>query len=50
MVFVANQEQNETYTFKDMLSQPDKSISSMEIPKEVDSNEILSHLILLKNS
>ena len=24
MVFVANQEQNETYTFKDILSQPDK--------------------------
>ena len=39
MLFAANQEQNETYTFKNMLSQPYKSGFIMEMLKEVESHQ-----------
>ena len=39
MVFSAIQEQNDTYTFKYMLSQIDKSYFTIEMIKEVELHE-----------
>ena len=38
MVFEANQEQNESYTFKDMLFQSDKSNFFLSVIKEVEAH------------
>ena len=35
MVFAENQEQNESYTFKDIFLQPDKSYLILDMIKEV---------------
>ena len=43
MVFVENQEQNQAYTFKDMLLQPDKSDSILSTIKEVEAHEARSN-------
>ena len=43
MEFSANQEKNESYTFKDMLLQPDKSDLIPSTIKEVESHEARSH-------
>ena len=37
MVFTENQEQNESYTFKGMLLQPDRSYFILDIIKEVEA-------------
>ena len=50
MEFSANQEKNESYTFKDMLLQPDKSDLIPSTIKEVESHEARSHWTLMKNS
>ena len=39
MIFAANQEQNETYTFKDMMNQPDKNDFILAMQKEVEDHE-----------
>ena len=49
MVFAANQEQNESYTFKDMLLQPYKSDFILAIIKEVEENEARIHWTLMKD-
>ena len=50
MVFAENQEKNESYTFKDMWLQPEKSYIILAIIKEVEANESRSHWTLMKNS
>ena len=50
LVFAENQEQNEYYTFKDILLQPYKSYFILEIIKDVESHESRSHWTLMKNS
>ena len=50
MLFAANQEQNETYTFKDVFLQPDKSDFILAMIKEVEAHEARSHWTLMKNS
>ena len=48
MVFAENQEQNEYYTFKDMLLQPEKSDLILSMIKEVKAHEAISHWTLMK--
>ena len=48
MVFAANQEQNETPTFKYMLFQPNKSYLIIDTIKEVEAHESRSHWTLMK--
>ena len=50
MLLTANQEQNESYTFKDMLLQPYKSDFVLASIKEVEAHESRSNWILIKNS
>ena len=50
MVFAVNQEQNESYIFKDMFLQPDKSDSIIEMIKEVEEHEVRNHWTLMKNT
>ena len=50
MVFAANQEQNYSYTFKNMLLQPDKSCFILYMIKEVEPHEEIRHWTLMKNS
>ena len=50
MVFAENQEQNQSYTFKDMLLQPDKSDFIIAIVKEVEVHEVINHWKLMKKS
>ena len=50
MVFAANQEQNESYTFNYMMLQPDKSDLIPAIIKYVEAHEATSHLTLMKKS
>ena len=49
MVSSENQEQNESYTFKDMLLKPDKSDFIIEMIKEVEEHEAINHWTLIKN-
>ena len=49
MAFSENQEQNEYYTFKDILLQPYKSYSIISIIYEVEAHEARSHWTLMKN-
>ena len=49
MVFAENQEQNESYTFKGMLLQPDRSYFILDIIKEVEAQESRSHWTYMKN-
>ena len=48
MVFAENKEQNESYTFKDMLLQPEKSDLIIAMIKEVKAHEAISHWTLMK--
>ena len=50
VLFVENQEQNESYAFKYMLLQPYKSYFILDIIKEVESHESIIHWTLIKNS
>ena len=50
MVFASNQEKNESYNFKDMFLQPDKSDFILSTIKEAGSHETKSHWTLMKNS
>ena len=50
MVFAGNKEQNESYTFKDMLLKPDRSYFILAIIKEVDAHEARIHWKLIKNN
>ena len=47
MVFAEDQEQNESYTFEDMLFQPDKSDLILSMIKEAELNESISHWKLM---
>ena len=49
MVLVANKEQNESYTFKDMLLQPENSYLIIAMTKEVEAHEDRSNRTLMKN-
>ena len=49
MVFVVNQEQNESNTFKDMLLQPDKSDLIPSIIKCFEAHEAIINWTLIKN-
>ena len=42
-IFEENQEKNESYTFKDMLLQPDKSNFILAIVKEVEAHEAINY-------
>ena len=48
MVFASNQEQNESYTFKDMILQPYKPYFILAIIKEVEAHEARNHWTLMK--
>ena len=50
MVFSENQEQNESYTFKDMLLQLKKTDFILAMIKEVAAHESRSHLTLMIKS
>ena len=50
MVSAENQEQNEAYTFKDMLLQPEHSYLILATIKEVEAHEVRSHFALMKKS
>ena len=50
MVFAENQRQNESYTFKDVLFQTDKSYFNKAIIKEVEENEAGNYWTFIKNS
>ena len=50
MVFLANQEQNESYTSNAMLLQPDKKSLILDILKEVEAHEARSHFSFMKKS
>ena len=50
MVFVANQEHNESYTFNYMLLQVDNSYFILSLIKEVEAHEARSHWTIMKNS
>ena len=50
IIFVANQEQNQSYTFKDMLLQPDNSYLILTMIKELEAHEARIHWTLTKNS
>ena len=50
LVFAENQEQNESYTFRKILLQPDKSYFILSIIKEVESHGSINHGTLTKNS
>ena len=43
MIFAANQEQNETYTFKDMMKQDDRGAFVEAMMKEVQDHERRNH-------
>ena len=49
MEFAANQVQNESYTFKYMLLQPDNSYLIQAIIKEFEVHEYRSHWVLNKD-
>ena len=48
MVLAENQKRNESYTFKDILLQPEKSYFILSIINEVEEHEAISHWILMK--
>ena len=50
MVFAANQEQNRSYIFKDMLLQPYKSYLILTMLEEFEAHKLRSHWTLTKNS
>ena len=50
MVFIANQEQNESYKFKETLLQPDNPDLILAIIKEAEAHEARSHCIFTKTS
>ena len=50
MVFEENQEKNESYTFKDMLLQPDKPYLITSMINYVESHETRSHWKSMKES
>ena len=50
MVFAANQEQNLSLIFKDMLLQPDKSDIIISIIEAVESRKYRDNWTLMKNS
>ena len=50
MVFAENQEQNESYTFKDIFLQPENSYLFLAMIKEVEAHEVRSHCTLMKKS
>ena len=50
MVFAENKEQNESYTFTDMLLQPDKWDFILVMIKDIESHEARSHWTLMKKS
>ena len=50
MVFASDQEQNEYYTFKDMLLQLENSYFILATIKQVGAHEAISHGTLMKNS
>ena len=50
MVFVYIQKQNKSYTFKDMLLQPDKSDFILAMIEEFETHSSRSHWTLMKKS
>ena len=50
MIFVANQEQNESYAFKEMLLQPENSDFILAMTKEVEAHEDIIHWEIINNS
>ena len=50
MVFSENQEQKESYIFKDMMFQPDKSYFILAMIKQVGEHESRNNLTLMKKS
>ena len=50
MVFKVNQDKNETYIFKEMFSQPDKSVFIMSMFKKVEYHETKNHWMLTKKT
>ena len=50
MVFTANKEQIESYTFKDMLLQPNKSYFLLAMIKYIEAQKSRSFWTLMKNS
>ena len=48
MVLAENQKRNESYTFKDILLQTEKSYFILSIINEVEEHEAISHWILMK--
>ena len=50
MAFAANQEQNSSYIFKDMLLQPEKSDFILAVIKKVESHKSRSHWTFINNS
>ena len=49
MIFIENQEKNESYTFKDILLQPDKSNFIISMMKEVEEHKAIINWTLMKN-
>ena len=49
MIFADNQEQNESYNFRYMLLQPEKSDFVLAMIKEVETHKSRSHWALMKN-
>ena len=50
MVFEENQQKNESYTFKEMLLQTEKSYLVLAMIKEVEEHGAISNWTLMKNS
>ena len=50
MVFTANQEQNESYTLKEILLQPYRLYFILAMIKEVEAHEYISHWKFMENS
>ena len=50
MLFAENQEQSESYTFKEMLLQADKSYLIIDMIKEAEAHKTRSHFTPMKNS
>eukprot|EP00957_Ditylum_brightwellii_P076158 5789350-Ditylum_brightwellii.AAC.1 len=50
MAFAANQQQNETYTYKEMLKQPDFKDFVAAMLDEINAHEGRNHWLLVKRS
>eukprot|EP00957_Ditylum_brightwellii_P034614 2624668-Ditylum_brightwellii.AAC.1 len=50
MAFAANQQQNETYTFRDMMKKPDHKDFIMAMLKEIEVHERREHLTCMLKS